>query len=69
MMRPTFHMFGITSVFIDRFRRSVRNFNAFGPRCFSIIGAMLFGARALDDLVVSMALLTSSVVKRSESIL
>ena len=56
-------------VFSERLNRFVRNNVAFGPRCFSIIGAMLSGPRALDVFVVFKALLTSSVVRKSVLIL
>lgn len=64
MIRPTFQMFGITSVFMERFSKSVRYDVAFpGPRSLSMIGAMLSGPRALDVLVPLIAKETSSLVK------
>lgn len=69
MILPTFQMLGMISVLMDRFRRQVRYSVAFGPRCFNIMGAMLSGPNALEVFVVFRALLTSSVLNRSVSVL
>ena len=50
------------SVDIDRFMSLVIYAILIGPKCFSIIGAMLSGPKAFEFLVERIARLTSSSV-------
>ena len=55
IIRPIFQRLGMLSVDIYRFMNLVIYAILIGPKCFSIIGAMLSGTKAFEFLVERIA--------------